>query len=321
VELREEKAPGDDYPYLSTGDVFCWLADTGLSLRQAVPQSAPINAPPGKRTAERIPSSAVNTYCTTCGLESAWHPSASSSWEGETSGGFCCHGFSMSRLPLLDVGPIACPQSQNRSNGPVVSNPDEKDSFPWSNREILAATDPTLTIAVRCIVASMELSCFPELDNASICGAGVLRPNSTATPAPMADRTDISTIRSDVKPVPEVLSGSLASSAVLGLAVREFARRLLSSAVTAFANDHGRAKGGPRAVLTPAHVSVDVAGSFLTRDGVLRDDVPPSPVALVLATLVRCLPRELSPPSAITDILRRDSVSSVRSSSHHAFEG
>jgi len=45
VELREEKAPGDDYPYLSTGDVFCWLADTGLSLRPAVPQSVPTNAP------------------------------------------------------------------------------------------------------------------------------------------------------------------------------------------------------------------------------------------------------------------------------------
>jgi len=228
----------------------------------------------------------------------------------------------MSRLPLLDVGPIACSQPQNRSNGPVVLNPDDKVSFPWSNREILAATDPTLTIAVRCIVASMELSCFPELDNASICGAGVLRPISTATQDLMANRTDISTIRSDVKPVSEVLSGSLASSAVLGLAVREFARRLLSSAATAFANDHGRAKGGPRAVLTPAHVSaVDVAGSFLTRDGVLRDDLPPSPVALVLATLVRCLLRKLSPPSAITDISRRDSVSSVHSSSHHAFEG
>jgi hypothetical protein len=309
----------DDYPYLSTGDVFCWLADTGLSLRQAVPQFAPVNASSGKKTSERITPSVVNTFCATCGLEMARHSAAqSSSWEGPTSDGSCRHSFPMSRLPLLDVGPVSRAQSQNPPNGPVQSISDEKGSFPWSSREVLAATDPSLTIAVRCIVASLKLSCFPELHNTSISSAGVLRPNSTAI-TPMVGGSDVVVVRSDLNPISEPVSGSLASSAVLALAVRGFARRLVNSAVTAFASDRTRGKGATRAVLTPAHVSGSVAGSFLARDGVFQD-LPPSPVTLALATLVHHPLRGSSPPSAFMDMSCGDSTSSVRSSSHNGFE-
>ena len=313
--------PDDDYPYLSTGDVFCWLADTGLSLRQAVPQFAPANAPSGKKPSGRISPSVVNTFCATCGLEIARHSTAqSSSWEGPTSDGSCRHSFPMSRLPLLDVGPVSrAAQSQNRPSGPGRSTPDAKGSFPWPSREVLAATDPSLTIAVCGIVASLKLSCFPESShNASISSVGVLRPNSTAI-SPMVDGPDVILVRSDLNPISEPVSGSMASSAVLALAVREFARRLVNSAVTAFTSDRTRGKGGTRAVLTPAHVSGGVAGSFLARDGAFRD-LPPSPVTLALATLVHCLPRDPSPPSTLMDISCGDSTSSVRSSSHNDFE-
>jgi len=311
--------PDDDYPYLSTGDVFCWLADTGLSLRQAVPQFAPANAPSGKKPSGRISPSVVNTFCATCGLEIARHSATqSSSWEGPTSDGSCRYSFPMSRLPLLDVGTVSRAQSQSHPNGPVRSTPDEKGPFPWSSREVLTATDPSLTTAVCGIVASLKLSCFPESHNASISRAGVLRPNSTAI-SPMVDGPDVILVRSDLNPISEPEPGSLASSAVLALAVREFARRLVNSAVTAFGSDRTRGKGGTRAVLTPAHVSGGVAGSFLARDGAFRD-LPPSPVALALSTLVRRSLRDPSSPSTFMDISCGDSTSSVRSSSHNDFE-
>jgi hypothetical protein len=287
-KLREEKAPAGDYPYLSTGDVFSWLADTGLSLRQGVPQSAPNNASCEKGMSERIIPSTVNTFCATCGLESSRHPSAqSSSWEGP-SGGSCCRSSPMPRLPLLDVGAIALPRL---ANGPVQSTRAEKGPFRWPIQDVLAATDPSLTFAVRCIIAPLKLSCFPESQRTSISGAGVLRPNGTAI---MVDGPDIN--RCDLATISE----SLASVAVLALAVREFTRRLVESAVTAFANDR-RGRGSPR-ILVPAHVSlgVAVADSFLTRDGVLAPPPPPtSPVALALSTLVRHASRDPSPPSAV----------------------
>lgn len=289
-----------------------------------MPQSAPATEPSGKGTSERITSSVINTFCTACGVGSAPRSVAqsSSSWEGPTSEGSCCHSFPLSRLPLLDVAPIASAQSKNRPNGPVQSTPEKKGHFPCSSREILTATDPALTIAVRCIVTPLRLRCFPESNNASISGAS-LRPNNCTAIAPIADDSEHSLIfRSDLDAISESVTVSLASSAVLAVAVREFARHVVYSAVTASRSDHTRgAKGSTRAVLTPRHVSVGVLGSFLTRDGVLRE-IPPSPIALVLATLaVRCSARDLSPPSDIVDTSsRRGPVCGVRSSSHCAVD-
>jgi hypothetical protein len=284
-----------------------------------VPQSAPATEPSGKRTSERITSSVINTFCTACGVGSAPRSVAqsSSSWEGPTSDVSCCHSFPLSRFPLLDVDPITSAQSKNRPNAPVQSTQEKKGCFPWSSREILTATDPALTIAVRCIVTPLRLRCFPESNNASISGAS-LRPNNCTAITPIAEESDFLMFRSDLDAISESVSMSLASSAVLALAVREFARRIVHSAVTASTRDHTRgAKGSTRAVLTPTHVSVGVLGSFLTRDGVLRE-LPVSPIALVLATpAVRCSPRDVSPPSDIVDISsRRGSVSGVHSSSH-----
>jgi hypothetical protein len=301
--------------------VFSWLADTGLSLHQAVPQSAPATEPSEKRTSERITPSTINTFCTACGVETVPRSVAgSNSWEDPTrsESDSCTHSFPLSRLPLLDVDSIAATHSQNRPNDPVQSTPDEKWLFPWSNREILATTDPTLTIAVHYIVAPLQLRCFPELNDASILGAGLLRPSPTNSTAitPIVDDSDLLIFRSDLNITSESVSTSLASTAVLGFAVREFARRLVNSAVTAFARD--RTRGSTRAVLTPAHVSVGVLGSFLTRDGVLRE-LPSLPIALVLATpATRC---DRSPPSDIIDISsHRGSIPGVRSSSHCAFD-
>ncbi|KAI9452441.1 hypothetical protein F5148DRAFT_502809 [Russula earlei] len=281
-KLREEKAPGDDYPYLTTGDIFSWLADTGLSLRQTVPRSAPANTRPGKRTFEGIISSAVDTFCAACGFESVGHLSAQdNSWE-ESSGGSCGRPCRMSRLPLLDMGPIARAQSHRHPIDPVNSLLVEKASCRWSIREILSTTDPSLIFAVRCIIAPLELSCFPKLQNTSIASAGVPCPNSTAVTT-MVDGSEI-VPRSDLATSSEALSISLASSAMLALAVRGFARRLVNSAVIAFASDCARAKGGPRAVLSPGHVSRGVAGSFLTRGDLA--DIPLPPLALAVSTLV-----------------------------------
>jgi hypothetical protein len=208
----------------------------------------------------------------------------------------------MLRLPLLDVGPIARTQSQHHPNGPVPSTAAEDGVFCWSIREILAATDPTLVFAIRCIIAQLRLSCFSESENAPISGAGVLDPNGTAITPTVNEIITRSNLISTTGPA----SKSLASCAVLGLVVREFGRRLLNSAVTAFASDRIRRKESPRAVLSPAHVSRGVVGSFLTR-GVFSES-PPSPVALALTTLVQHRLGDLSPPSVIVDTSRQDPV-------------
>ncbi len=221
----------------------------------------------------------------------------------------------MLRLPLLDVNPIARAQSQHHPNGPIPSTPVEGEVFRWSIREILAATDPTQMFAVRRIIAQLKLSCFPESESASISGAGVLDPNGTA----FAPTVDDIIIRSNLISTSEPVSESLASCAVLAHAVRTFARRLMNPAVTAFASDQTRGKESPRAVLSPAHVSRGVTDTFLTR-GVLAE-LPPSPVALALTTLVQHQLRDLSPPSVIMYTSRIDPISAVHSQSYKALDG
>ena len=257
-------------------------------------------------TLERITPSAPETFCPVCGLESVRCASEqSNSWEGNNS----CHTSRMLRLPLLDVEPIA--QSRRHPNDPDHFAPAEDGPFRWSIREILMSTDPTLTSAVRCIIAQLKLSCFPEAESEkntsfSISGAGVLGPHGSAT-TPMVD--DV-IIRSNLISA----SGSLGSCAVLALAVREFARCMVDAAVTAFSDDRARVRGSSRAVLSPAHVSRGVAGSFLTR-GVLGE-LPSSPVAVALATLAQQRKRDPSPSSVIMDTSCKEPVSAVHSLSH-----
>ncbi len=83
---------------------------------------------------------------------------------------------------------------------------------------------------------------------------------------------------------------SLTTSAILALSVREFARSLVQSAVTAFAGDRMRIRGNQRSVIAPAHLARGVAGSFLGRDNVLASVAQTPPVALALSTLAQ-LPR------------------------------
>jgi hypothetical protein len=237
------------------------------------------------------------------------------SWEGPINGS-SCHTSPMLRLPLLDVDPMARTQSQHHPNGPVPSTSAEDGVLRWSIREILSATDPTLVFAVRCIIAQLKLSCFAESESASVSGARVLDPSGT-TFAPTVDGYDI-IIRSNRISTSGPVSESLASCAVLALAVREFTRRLINSAVTAFASDRTRGKGSPRAVLSPAHVSRGVTGSSLTR-GVFAEP-PPSPFALALTTLVQHRLRDLPPPSVITDTSRIDRASAVHSQSYDALD-
>jgi len=311
-KLRQEKAPGEYFPHLNTGDVFSWLADSGSSLRQAVPRSRPADATSGKRTSERIIPSALDldTFCAVCGGESV--QCENGSWEGPINGS-SCHTSPMLRLPLLDVDSMARTQSQHHPNGPVPSTSAEDGVSRWSIQEILAATDPTLVIAVRCIIARLKLSCFPESERASVSGAG---PSGTAS-ASTVDGYDI-IIRSNLISTSGPVSESLASCAVLALAVREFTRHLMNSAVTAFASDRTRGKESPRAVLSPAHVSRGVTGSFLTR-GVFAEP-PPSPFALTMTTLVQHRPRDLSPHSVIMDTSRIDHVSAVHSQSYDVLD-
>jgi hypothetical protein len=287
-----------------------------MSLRQAVPQSMPANvASAGKRTSERITPSALDsdTFCAVCGVESAQRENGSC--EGPIINGCSCHTSPMLRLPLLDVDPMARTQSQHHPNVPV-SPKAERGVLRWSIREILAATDPAQVFAVRCIMAQLKLSCFPESESASVSGAGALDPSGTASPPTVAgcDIIALSILTSTAGPVSE----SLASCAVLALAVREFARRLIDSAVTAFTSDRTRGKESPR-VLSLAHVSRGVTGSFLTR-GVLAEP-PPSPFAIALTTLVQHRLREPTPPSVIMDTSRIDRVSAVRSQSYDALDG
>jgi hypothetical protein len=311
-KLRQEKAPGEYFPHLSAGDVFSWLADTGLSHRQAVPRSRPANATSSKRTSERIIPSALDsdTFCAVCGGESV--ECENGSWEGPINNGSSCHSSPMLRLPLLDVDPMARTQSHH-PNGPGPSTSPEGGVLPWSIREILAATDPTLVFAVRCILAQLKLSCFPESESASVSGAGVLDPSGTAF-ASTVDGYDV-IIRSNLISTSGPVSESLASCAVLALAVRDFTRRLMNSAVTAFASDRTRGKDSPDAVLTPAHVSRGVTGSSLTRGAFAEP--PPSPIALALTTLVHHRLGDLSPPSVIMDTSGID-VSAVHSQSYDA---
>lgn len=213
---------------------------------------------------------------------------------------------------------MARSQSQHHLNGAgVPSTSAEEWVLRPSIQEILAATDPTLVFAVRCIIAQLKLSCFPESESASVLGAEVLDRSSTAL-APTAVGCEI-IIRSNLISTSGPASQSLASCAVLSLAVREFTRRLMHSAITAFASDRARDKESPRAVLSPAHVSRGVTGSSLTR-GVFAEP-PPSPLALTLTTLVQHGLRNPSPPSVIMDTSCTDHVSSAHSQSYDGLDG
>ena len=259
-------------------------------------QSVPVNVPSRKRAPERISPSAIDTFCAACGLDLSQHPETVVSREGPSRS--TCPFSPMSRLPLLDVGPHACANSNDHQNpnDPVHHLPAQKRTFHWSIREILAATDPSLTLAVRDIIVALKLSCFPESHRASISGDGVLCPDGTIITSSMdSDNTP----RLDFSQTSEPEYVLLASSAVLALAVREFAYQLLHPAVTALARRHAQGKG--RAALAPTHVSCGAAGSFLTRDGVLTDLSPSPAVALALSTLVLHRPRDLSPPSAVME--------------------
>lgn len=287
MSAREEQAPGDgdEYPHLTTGDVFTWLRDAGLSLRRAVPPPAPIATPTEKRTHERI-TPVADTFCPACGLDLARHP------REVPSSGPSCSRSSTSRLPLLDVASWVSAPSQCHPDNPTGYTPEQRKPFHWSPRDILAVADPTLNFAVRSIVLSLKLSCFQESKyEASISGDGGLRPNGTVN-APMT--VDGGTRgRIDFPPTFEPECTLLTTSAILALSVREFARHLVQSAVTAFVSDRARIRANPRAVIAPGHVSRGVAGPFLGHDGVLAG-LPVAqtpPVALALSTLAQ-LPRK-----------------------------
>ncbi|KAI9465012.1 hypothetical protein BJY52DRAFT_1184056 [Lactarius psammicola] len=255
---RGEQAPGDEYPQLSTAE---------------------------KRTSERVTPSVEDAFCPACGLDSARHPR-----EAPGSGSSCPFS-STSRLPLLDVGSWVSTRSQYHPDNPTHYTPAQQRPFHWSPGDILAVTDPTLNFAVRNILFSLKLSCFQESQGeASISSGGGLRPNSTAITAGRGTRG-----RLDFPSNSEPESTSLIASAILALSVREFARCLVQSAVTALASDRSRIRGNPRAVIAQTHVARGVAGSFLGRDGVLAGlPVAREPVALALSTLAQ-LPRKGQP--------------------------
>lgn len=276
-----------------------------------MPRSRPANVTSGKRPSERITPSEIDsdTFCAVCGVESA--RCENGSWEGPINGS-SCHASPMLRLPLLDVNPMARTQSQHHPNGAVPSTSAEAWVLRPSIREILAATDPTLVFAVRRIITQLKLSCLPESESASVSVAEVFDPSGTAL-APTAVGCDI-IIRSNLISTSGPAAQSLASCAVLALAVREFARHLVHSAVTASASDRTRGKISPHAVLSPTHVSRGVTGSSLTR-GVFAEP-PPSPLALALSTLVQHGIRNSSPPSVIMDNSRTDHVFAAHSQSY-----
>ncbi len=226
--------------------------------------------------------SVEDAFCPACGLDSARHPPR----EAPSSGPSCPISLT-SRLPLLDVGSCVSAQSQYPPDNPTRYTPAQQRPFRWSPRDVLAVTDPTLNFAIRSILFSLKLSCFQESQGeASISGGGGLHPNGTAITADRGIRG-----RVDFPPNSESESTSLTTSAILALSVREFARCLVQSAVTAFASDRARIRGNPRAVIAQAHVSRGVAGPFLGRDGVHAGlPVAQAPVALALSTLAQ-LPR------------------------------
>lgn len=285
-----EQTPGvAEYPRLSTGDMFSWLANTGFS-HHAVQQPASANIPPRRRPSKRISPSVKDTFCAACGLDLTQHPTLVSVREGPSSN---CPISPISRLPLLDIDTHASPKSQNPPNDPVNFVPAQKWVFHRAIREVLAATDPALTLAIHAIIVSLNLSCFPALNSTSISSGRILC--CTAIP-PSLDGPDIP--RLDISSSTELEYTSLASSAVLAIAVRAFAHRLVGPAATAFARDHGPQRG--QHALAPAGVCRSVVGSFPARDGI-SSDPPFSPVALALSTLVQRRPRNLSAPSAVME--------------------
>ena len=230
----------------------------------------------------------ADTFCPACGLDLARHPR-----EGPVSGSSCPHS-STSRLPLLDVASWVSAPSRCHPDNPTCHTSEERKPFHWSPRDILAVADPTLIFAVRSIVLSLKLSCFQESKHeASISGDGGLRPNGTAITSMTADGGTRGRGRIDFPPTFEPECTLLTTSAILALSVREFARDLVQSAVTAFAIDSARIRANPRTVIAPGHITRGVAGLFLGHDVVLPG--PPvaqtPPVALALSTLAQ-LPRK-----------------------------
>lgn len=248
-----------------------------------MPPSAPTATPTEKRIYERITPPAADAFCPACGLNSASHPPP------ESPSSSPCPFSSLSRLPLLDVGSWVSTQTHYHPDNPTCYTPAQQRPFHWSPRDILAVTDPTLNFAVRSILYSLKLSCFQEESRggASISGGGGHFPDCTAITDDRGTRG-----RVDFPSNIEYESTSLSASAILALSVREFARCVVQSAVTAFVSDRALIRGDSRAAISPAHLAYGVAGVLLVRDGV-HSGLPvaevPS-VALALSTLTR-LPR------------------------------
>jgi len=199
----------------------------------------------------------------------------------------------MSRLPLLDVRSWVSAQRLYLPDNPTCFTPAQRRPFHWSPRDVLAVTDPTLNFAVRSILFSLKLSCFQESKReASISGGVGHRPNGTAVTDDRGTDDRGTRGRVDFSSNFEPEFTSLTASAILTLSVREFARCMVQSAVTAFASDRTRIRGNPRGVIAPTHLACGVAGTFLVGGGVLAGPVAQvPPVALALSTLAQ-LPRE-----------------------------
>ncbi|KAI0264001.1 hypothetical protein BC834DRAFT_885036 [Gloeopeniophorella convolvens] len=309
---RRESAPETEYPSLSVGDVFAWLADAGFSLRAAVPPSAPTIArttaptPSAKRIMKKMTPSVASGFCPSCGLDLSRHPSSQNSQEAPSGSASCpfSANYSSPLLPLLDVGlsfpgDSAHTHSQHQSVGLTHRVLSQHRAFDWSAGEVLAAVDPMLTFAVREITAPLKLSRFEAPLGGFAAGVCALRQGGN-TVVPLEEEAITAPDQSDsTHPTFRAAAmDSLAASAVMALAVREFARHLLQSGATALEGDCARTKGNLSCVLAPAHVVRGVCSLFLARDAALPDL---SPAALALSTLAQVPPRRDSPHSAVMD--------------------
>jgi hypothetical protein len=225
-------AIADELVALTTTDIFRWLDDEGHFPRSAVRKHAELSRDIKKAKITPRP----DLFCASCGLNYLLHPSTAK--VEPPVRGFVCDVVpkQIRQLPVVDTIRLLYNPS-GTPLGPTWHSPSES----WlSPHDLVAASDPGVTLAIRDIVRALKLSSFNAIHEPSLVGD---------TEYPLAK----------LGATPEQVTEHLAPYALMSILTKSFIRMLIRCGLQVARHDADVATQGRRKVktmlLTPSHIS------------------------------------------------------------------
>lgn len=226
---------------LSPEDVYRWLADLGAQkARPRQPDSKIVTSgPPVTEPVTDAPVRTPGYYCSFCGLHLKLH---STRMDVDTGGISHTCGLPprwASTTPSIDVQALLRRQITPPPRSPHPGTSTRLSSA--SDRDLLTAADPTMTLAIQRLAAALKLSCVPS---------------ASAAQDDLAASPKFSGTRSDVE-------ADLAPYALLASATSVVVRHLVLGGLKAMSSARStvaqrpiplKSSDGPNALLTPSHI-------------------------------------------------------------------